>query len=214
MGAMDPQPTPAPSTDPGFENALRALGEIGSAAKNDPVSALPPLKVVEEKSAIEKLFQNLLKAFGDWLERTFGRPKNVDVAFWQKVVTVGFWILVTLLVLTIAYIVYRLWRNRLAPPPILRAPPTKASLSADDELARRLASAVTAGDLALASRLRWRLFLKRTKQLASVTPREYFARNDESLHAQAYELMFRARASDLPAYRAWDEALLAREPKP
>ena len=210
---MDPQPTSPTSADPGFANALRALGEIEAAGKSETLTALPPLKFVQDKSAIEEFIERLTAAIGKWLEKLFGGTKNVDMGLLKNAVYIGFWVLVAVLVLTLAFIVYRLWKNRRAPAPVLRAPPSKVSLAADDELAARLATAVTSGDLALASRLRWRLFLKRSRQLSSVTPREYFARKDETLHAQAYDLMFRARASDLPAYRAFDEALIAREPK-
>jgi len=185
-------------------DALRELARSGNSGHSLP---LPPLKQQSllPESWIEWAKKTVQGVF-DWIEKYLPSSAKLDPATVQKTIYVVIWGLALGLIVLALFWLIRMIVNRKSGPPKWTASHVVSQVTEDDWLTDQLRAALEEKEFSRASRLRWRIFLRRKNQRPSVTLREYGLKNTE-----AYKLMFFKVEGAEDAYRTWDDLLTGLE---
>jgi hypothetical protein len=155
-------------------------------------SALPPL--VEDKNSIAEFFEHLKDMIDRFLRSIFGDAKGADLS---GVIRPLIFLVVAVLVIWLVIVLYHAGRRRIfgAGAVTIKDGPQTQGLSRVADLGEALNKALSQGNLALAARLRWKIFLLRTKRNENATPYEVVS--GEAGVADWYRLMFKEGGRDI-----------------
>ncbi len=209
-------PTPDPNQELAAIEGERILRQILTERHTDSM----PLPHLEASSESFKLWEEFVETAFDAIRSLF--PGGTDLPIGDGAVFLVQAALVVLLILVIYYIVRALLRIS------LRSAREEANLRESDmSLESRssgedLERALRAKDWSRAMRLRWKLFLLRTRLSESVTPLEFFAGAGREAFAppvtDQYGIMFGPTSLSVQRgetiYRAFDRGLLPLETPP
>lgn len=164
--------------------AAQTAEALARAAKHGGGSTLPDLANSKiDESMVRKLQELLSSLF------KFDSTPRLDIWFLLQFFK---WIALVLIVIGIGYVIFRLLNRARGPAAgavATRAVPTLST----EALVLDIEKALAAGEFARASRLRWRLFLLRSKRTPDMTPYENFRAQRATLEewlAKQYRTMF------------------------
>jgi len=197
------------SDETAFQQALQANPEAG---QSELIALAPETDGL--RAYLAELWQKFVQMFEDFLAPWFTNKKQVDIGPYIEFL---FTALVFVLILALSFLVIlfvvrtlRLGARKGSEASFLS--PQKAFETDEESLEKRLESAVKDNDFALAARLRWKLFLLRSRLHQNVTPYEWLQSPVASSQAHLdfdrtrfiqtdYELMFSHSKNESDAYQ-------------
>lgn len=185
----------------------KILDQILESQKGNQSWQLPPLKA--DPSPLAEYWER----FARWIE-TFFPKSSIDQGMMKQTIYLLYNLLkiaacVTAVIL-IVWIVAKLLELRFAKAQPAR-PKRRHPFTPDDDLEKLLDDAEQSGNLPLAARLYWKIFLKNVNQSKALTPHEFnlqFPRSIPDVDL-AYQLMFAPGGLAAPDFKRWKRGLLS-----
>jgi hypothetical protein len=171
-----------PSEDQ-VDAAAQSAETLARAAKHGGGSPLPDL-------ANSKIDESTLRKIQDFLNSLFKFNSSPRLDLWFVMQFLK-WILLALVVIGLGYVIYRLLAR--ARGPAAEGSSLPVPTLSTEGLVLDLERALEAGEFARAARLRWRLFLLRSRRTPDMTPYEHFVAQRATLEgwlAKQYRTMF------------------------
>ena len=209
---------PIESRDFQGRNAVleRLLREEGGAAQR-----LPPLREEVEETWLGRLLNWVDGILSGWLEALLASSDGTwDVALWQARLRYAFsWSVLVLVGVGIYYLLKALLaRTALSHFREFAEKGMSAAKNLERHLSSEIKNALQAGDIPRATRLRWKLFLKRKGLSSHVTPYEFFGSlgtPDSALAlppVQSFNrLMFGGQVAEREQFQVVDQSLVQLE---
>lgn len=188
------------------DSALQDILRTAQAEKLELPALVPP------RNALQEWWEKLTGKFYDWLEDLLSPAFKGMTVDPDLMTTVLKYLVLLVLVLGVAYLIYRLSSDaqvRARAMRLLGAPGIDPTGLPPDLLDKALVQALNRGDYAAAARLRWVIFLRGNRLADGLTPLDY-ARvnpNARSVLFAHYPLMFRKGAGNEPDYRNFENTL-------
>ena len=187
-----------------YNKELEVLRQLTVSSKADTIN-LPPL--IRES----QWYDSFMKQLRDWLNWLLSFIKMPEGHYTlQDIVRFLVGLVIVLLVATVVYLVISYFSKKKVGKALPAAPLTR---TVGDSLNDQIAQAMGKRDFALAARLRWKLFLLRTRQGADRTPGEIldFGQVSQTSQFLFYRLMFFRLGEPNDAYLDLDRTLARLE---